>query len=132
MTNALADSPNLEKLVLSKNALQDRGAQLIAYGLVSNTILQTLDIADNSIGALGLQALLDCLSYNHTVSSLSTVGNAAEDERAEVWVYHRKRAREGVESTHRLALMVSASLSLSFSLSRSLSLWVSVCVCVRS
>ena len=50
------------------------------YG-ITPTGLQALDISDNNVGDLGLQALTDSLDFNHVLSSVSTVGNISDDER---------------------------------------------------
>jgi hypothetical protein len=74
-----------------------QGGTLIAKALTRNGVLQALDVSDNSIHAAGLQAFVDCLQYNHTLSSIMTIGNPGfeDDTRAEDIV--RMRMEAGVQ-----------------------------------
>ena len=94
---ALCANPNLEKLVLSGNKIGDQGCTYIAKALTRNGVLQALDVSDCAVKQPGLQALVDCLQYNHTLSSITTVGNpgSTSDSRAEDIV--RMRMEAGVQ-----------------------------------
>ncbi|EJK48487.1 hypothetical protein THAOC_32710 [Thalassiosira oceanica] len=84
---ALATNPQLEKLFMNENQLNDRDAELIAEALKRNTILQELTLDDNSITSTGFQKLRTAIydpsslnaveSCNHTcyVDHMDVEGN---------------------------------------------------------
>jgi hypothetical protein len=92
---------------------------LIAKALTRNAVLQALDVSDNSIRAAGLQAFVDCLQYNHSLSSIMTIGNPGfeSDKRAEDIVRMRMEAGVQVmdhhERTGQLEYKVGYTASLS-------------------
>lgn len=83
----------LESLVLSHNHISDDGGVAIAYGLAHNTSIKLMDLSDNKLGHVGLDALYLCLQYNHTLESLITINNTCtDDDRAELLVKSRRES----------------------------------------
>ena len=70
---------------------------MIAKALTRNAVLQALDVSDNAIRAAGLQAFVDCLQYNHTLSSIMTIGNPGFDNDARAEDIVRMRMEAGVQ-----------------------------------
>lgn len=91
----------LELLNLSKNEITDKGALLIADGFTRNASMNSFDISNNLIDKVGLQAFVDCLSHNRTLTSLITINNlCVEDNRAEVIAAARGVAKNNVQYHH--------------------------------
>jgi len=84
----------LESIILAYNRISDDGGVAIAFGLARNTSLKLMDLSDNQLGHVGLDALYLCLQYNHTLESLITINNSCstDDDRAELLVKTRRES----------------------------------------
>jgi len=77
---ALAANHTLRALRFGKHALRDAGAEtLVAYGLVTNTTLTSLDLRCNSMSEVAGSSLARLLMENGTITSLVLSSNRLRD-----------------------------------------------------
>jgi hypothetical protein len=92
---------------VSCNSITDDGCIDITTALLHNTTLYTLLLDHNHIASQGLQALVDCLDVNFTLSTLTTYNNLVNDYRAEVIVSMRKSALHNIVYNHSRAILTT-------------------------
>ncbi len=74
--------PQLVRLDLLFNSIDDAGANAIADALKVNRSLETLDLAYNDIGDGGADAIADALNVNHSLKALKLFDNKIGDDGA--------------------------------------------------
>ena len=97
LRDALLDQPVLEKLVLSRNDIDDDGVTDICQGLAHNTVLQALDLSYCKLQDRGIQAILLCLEKNQALSALNTMYNLSPDDRADRIIDMRAAATRALD-----------------------------------
>eukprot|EP00944_MAST-04C_sp_MAST-4C-sp1_P007640 g7640.t1 len=75
----------LSSLNLSRNRIQDQGAQALGVALRSCRTLVDLDIRNNKIGDTGLVAIADAMASNSAIQRLQIFGNNFDDESADAF-----------------------------------------------
>jgi len=84
--------PCLKALGLSRNSIDDNGAEAIARAMAVNTNLESLFLRENSIGDAGCQALSAGLDENEHITSLDLAENKITDVGARaLQVVYKKR-----------------------------------------
>ncbi|KAH7055043.1 hypothetical protein BKA57DRAFT_524603 [Linnemannia elongata] len=73
----------LTTLILDENSIGDSGAQALSEALKTNSTLTTLNLGCNSIGGNGAQALSEALKSNSTLTTLSLGNNWIGDNGAQ-------------------------------------------------
>ena len=76
MSSTALKCVRINKLVLSRNSITDRGATALAQMLKENRMLQQLDVSRNSIGVGGATALAEMLKESRTLQQLNVRGNS--------------------------------------------------------
>ncbi|KIC73819.1 hypothetical protein DB44_AU00010, partial [Candidatus Protochlamydia amoebophila] len=82
LAQSLASNTTLEVLFLGSNQISDKGAKAIAQSLASNTILKSLYLAGNQISDKGAKAIAQSLASNTTLKSLYLGGNQISNKGA--------------------------------------------------
>ena len=75
----------LSSLNLSRNRIQDQGAQALGVALRSCRTLVDLDIRNNKIGDTGLVAIADAMASNSAIQRLQIFGNNFDDQSADAF-----------------------------------------------
>ncbi|CAF22988.1 hypothetical protein [Candidatus Protochlamydia amoebophila] len=85
LAHSLASNTTLKSLDLDRNQISDKGAEAIAQALASNAALETLWLNGNQISDKGAEAIAQSLASNAALWKLSLNGNQISDQGMEAF-----------------------------------------------